>query len=276
MTHFTKTLVTAVIFTLSATSSVITEAGCHGRSGGYSGGGSYGNRYHSGASSYHSHNAYNYHPPVYQHPPQQVVYSQPVVHPAPQPQYLSQYAATPVLSPAILANGFPVGSTASTPPQQLPPQQMTQPQQPVPQQAITPLQQETHPPAAGNTAELSALQALGAFAPPQSEGQQTLQTATNSTPASQPLVGSWTARLSNGATVVLNLQADGNFNWTATNASGNTTAFQGQYVVENGSLVLNRNGDNQQLAGNAAMNGNDTFSFSMSNSNAASLEFRRS
>ena len=246
MTRFTKTLLTAMIFSLSASSAIVTEAGCHGRSGGYSGGG-YSGRYHSGVSSYHLHNAYHYRQPVYAQPPQPVVYSEPVIQPAPQTQYLTQ------------------------------PQQQALQQQMIPQQTATPLQPQIQPPVeGGNSAELSALQALGAFAPPQAAGQQTPQTATDAIPISQSLVGTWTARLSNGATVLLNLQADGSFNWTATNASGSTTTFQGQYVVDNESLVLNRSSDNQRLTGNAAMTGNQTFSFRMSNSNAASLEFHRS
>jgi hypothetical protein len=282
MKRFTKTLLTAAIFSLSASSAIVTEAGCHGRSGGYSGGG-YSGRYHSGVSSYHSHNAYHYRQPTYVQPLQPVVYSEPVVQQTPQPQYLSQYGAAPAPSSAISANGFPAGPTTPAQPQRSPQPQMIQPQQQfpqqqmIPQQTTTPLQPQIQPSvAAENAAELSALQALGAFAPPQTVSQQAPQTATSAMPVSQSLVGSWTARLSNGATVLLNLQADGTFNWTATNASGSTTAFQGQYVADNGSLVLNRSSDNQRLTGSAAMNGSQTFSFKMSNSNAASLEFHRS
>jgi len=151
-------------------------------------------------------------------------------------------------------------------------QQIAQPQ--VPQQQSLPSAQQ--PVTSENSAELSALQALGAFAPPQAAESQLQQAATTPMAVSQPIVGTWTARLSNGATVQLNLQSDGNFSWAATNASGSTTTFQGQYSVENGALVLNRSSDNQRLTGSTTMTGNDSFSFKLSASNAASLEFRRS
>ncbi len=300
MKRFTKVLLTTVVFSVSASSAMVADAGCHGRSGGYSSGHSYGSTSYSGVSSYpsQSYNSYNYSPPVYVSPPQQqVVYPQPVVQPAYQPQYLSPYGAALTQSSTMPVNGFPVGPTGFPQSQQqqfgqqqpqMTQPQMAQPQQQFAQQQTTQQQQPQLQPqigtqpqaqpqvASGNSAELSALQALGAFAPPQTEVQQTQQTVANTQPNAQPIIGTWTARLSNGAIVQLNLQADGNFNWTATNASGSTSAFQGQYQINNGSLILNRSSDNQRLTGSTAMNGNDAFSFRLSDSNAASLEFQRS
>ena len=156
--------------------------------------------------------------------------------------------------------------TVSAPPviqQPAPVQQISQPQPVVaPQPAPQPAPIQT------NTASMSALQALGGFAPPQAIAPQQVQTAMH--------IGNWTATLGNGATVSLTLQADGNFSWVAANASGATSSFSGSYTVDNGSLSLNRSNDGQQLSGNMTTTGNDTFSFQLAGNNAAAINFNRS
>ena len=74
----------------------------------------------------------------------------------------------------------------------------------------------------------------------------------------------------------LSLQADGRFNWIATNASGSSSSFAGNYTVDNGTLNLNRSNDGQQLSGGMAADGNDAFRFQVAGNNAAAISFARS
>ena len=152
-----------------------------------------------------------------------------------------------------------------------PQQQFGQQQQPVaPQQQTAPRQPATTP-APTNNAQLSALQALGGFAPPQSAPAQT------QTPAQTPAhVGNWTATLGNGARVQLTLQSDGNFSWVATNKTGSASSFSGRYTVGTGSLTLIRGNDNQQLGGSMTTSNSNTFSFKVAGNNAAAINFNRS
>lgn len=119
--------------------------------------------------------------------------------------------------------------------------------------------------------EQQALEALGAFAPPQ-PGNNLMGSGLT---VVQPLIGSWVAQLANGASVRLNLQADGQFSWTATNAAGSTTSFSGRFTIAPEGLSLIRSGDNQTLSGATMLNGSDAFSFRLQGSNMPNLEFRR-
>ena len=266
-----KRLTKSVLFAVACAASVsqLAEpavAGCNGRSGGYSSGRSY-----SVSRSYPSHSHYSYSKPVYSQPvriihSQPVTYSQPSLPPInsiPQlPQ--TQFSQTPSQIPGdqIL--------TAQTMPQ---PTQLAQQGNPLAQMGG---QISTTAPQPGSiSAEASALQALGGFAPPQTTAPQTVpgQPVVQQTPIH---VGNWTAQLGNGASVQLTLQTDGTFNWTATNAAGNNSSFQGRYVVENGILTLARSTDNQQLGGSMTVSGSNAFSFKLTDSNAAAIEFQRS
>ena len=123
-------------------------------------------------------------------------------------------------------------------------------------------------------AQQSALQALGGFAPPQAAAQSSAMSTT--VPGQQnPMAGSWTASLPNGARVQLALQADGNFSWTAINKDGQSSVFQGTYAVENGALSLTRGNDGQKLQGNMTMTESNAFRFKLAADQSAALEFVR-
>jgi len=129
---------------------------------------------------------------------------------------------------------------------------------------------------ATTAAELSALQALGGFAPPQAESVAAApqaQTPPNVAPAH---VGNWTASMSNGARVQLALNADGTFSWSAVNSAGNASTFQGSYQFDGTTLTLNRSNDNQKLAGAMAFTSAGTFNFKLADAQAGSLAFTRS
>jgi hypothetical protein len=160
-------------------------------------------------------------------------------------------------------------------------QQIQQPAQTQQRVAAQPSAPQSAPrvdqaPPAANDVQFSALQALGGFedetAPqtqpqpsqqlqaPQSSGQQQFSSggaqqqaptlnasASSSTQGTLP-IGNWTANVTNGASVKLLLASDGTFRWTATN-NGKTSAFDGTYSFENGTLVLVRGSDNQKLNG---------------------------
>ncbi len=123
-------------------------------------------------------------------------------------------------------------------------------------------------------AQQSALQALGGFAPPQAAVESSAM-STNVPGQQNPMAGSWTASLPNGARVQLALQADGNFSWTAINKDGQSSVFQGTYAVENGALSLTRGNDGQKLQGSMTMTGSNTFSFKLAADQSAALEFVR-
>lgn len=232
-----RALLFAITVTASGTIADQADAGCHGRSGG---------------------RVYSHHVRVYS--PPRVVYAQPVFN---QPVYAPPaYPATPVYPQ-------PVAPAVST------------------QAPQTPLQfqnpfaaPETVPQANSGSAEQSALQALGGFAPPteQPAPQQAAQSGQQVEPVqSDPgLSGIWTASLSNGASVRLTMTAEGSFEWIATSATGGQSSFQGQFAVSSNQLSLTRSGDQQQLSGTLTRTGADTFSFQLSTSNAAKLDFRRS
>ena len=265
-----KRLTKSVLFAVACAACVsrLAEpaiAGCHGRSGGYSS-----TRSYSVARSYPSHSNYSYSKPVYSQPvriihSQPVTYSQsslPPINSIPQlPQTQFSQTTSQIQSDQVLAT-------------QMMPQQTPLVQQGNPMAQMAGQLKTAAPQPGGISAEASALQALGGFAPPQTTASQT----TPGQPVQQtPVhVGTWTAQLGNGASVKLTLQTDGTFRWTATNAAGNNSSFQGRYVVENGTLTLARSTDNQQLGGSMTVSGLNAFSFKLADSNAAAIEFQRS
>jgi len=299
-----KLFLSAVLSSVCAVSAIPVEAGCHGRSGGYSHSASYSSRV-------------SYHQPVYSTP----IYSQPA-YPQPQPMY-GQTQPMPRYNPA--QQGFPM--TQGMQPQQnfpvqqsLPTQQgfaatgqtaqagampMTQPghiangpatgpamvngQSPIgsPGSAVPgasanqpgAIQAPSNVPGSNpsfNDAQQSALQALGGFAPPQETTPASPEPVQQTVQTQQPsFTGTWTASLANGARVQLALQADGSFSWTAINKDGQSSVFQGIYNVENGSLSLTRNNDGQKLSGSVTTTGTNAFSFQLSVAQSSSLDFVR-
>jgi hypothetical protein len=265
----------AAVVTLTSIAAASQVQACKGGGGGggYSGGCS--------SSSYRGHNGFGsssyggYSAPVQRYAPSYstpAYYSQPqqVIHPRPvQQQFVQQAPQTISVRPAQQ-----ISQQQQIAPQQAAqaPQQQTSPQQQAPQQQVQ--QPQTQAPV---NAQISAQQALGGFAPPAATPQQQQV----QTPAH---VGNWTATLGNGATVQrcngatvrLSLQVDGNFNWVATNKTGSQSSFSGSYTVSNGSLILNRSNDSQQLGGAMTISNTNAFSFKVAGSNAASINFSRS
>ncbi|MEZ6040947.1 MAG: hypothetical protein R3C20_10600 [Planctomycetaceae bacterium] len=279
MKRFTKSIIVAASVALVAASTSSAMAGCHGRSGGYSVGRSYS---HSYSPSYvSSYNHYSHSQPSY--PYSQPVYSQPQPVYTPSQQVISQSTLPPVSGIQQLPQVQPQQQPQLLPTQPQPQTQSVQVAQaglaqqqavaPTQQQVVAPTQQTVvnTPPSQSTvaSAEMSALQALGGFAPP---APQTTNSPTSTVPVH---VGVWTASIGNNATVQLSLQADGSFEWIATNGSGGKSSFQGSFAVENGTLSLIRQSDNQKLAGSMTLSGNDSFSFKLSATNAAALEFKR-
>lgn len=271
MTFSTKTLLmTAVLVAVSVVS--VSSASACGRRG-----------YSRGYSSYQR-VSYGYHRPAYSYaqPSPVIRHVQPVqaIPPVPQPGVPMQ-AGQPIPQPGIpVQAGQPQlvpQQTVGTPnPQSLPsvqPQQVSNgqlaPVQP-PQQntAVQPQQPAAAP--SGTTAQISALQALGGFAPPAAPQPAPSQVQT---PAH---VGTWTASLGNGARVQLVLNADGSFTWSATNQTGSASSFSGTYTVGNGTLNLIRSNDNQTLSGSMTLNGSTAFGFKVTGTNAATINFTRS
>ncbi len=295
--------------TLATTLNGLTtlEAGCHGSSG---------RRVYSShnyvsrpvySQPHYSHEVISHPHPVYVHNQPEVVYETSPYPTAPvtsspfgvQVQQGAPVGATPVSltqQVQLSQNGIP---QQSFPQQNL--QQNGLPQQSLPQQSglqqVAPQQfgnagvpanvtgspspvsqgaPVTTPAEATSAAELSALQALGGFAPPQAEiaaATPQPQTVPSATPAH---VGTWTASMSNGARVQLSLNADGSFSWSAVNSAGNASTFQGSYQFDGTTLTLNRSNDNQKLAGAMTFTSAGTFHFKLSDAQAGSLAFTRS
>lgn len=190
-------------------------------------------------SSY-SHSSYNYSAPraTYHAPSYRPVYQAPVHH---EPVYVSQ-------QPTVISQ--PVEQTIISQPA---------PPQPAIRQMIVD----------NNGPSNDMLRALGSFAP---------ESSTPATPPQQTVqqhVGTFVAELGNGAKVQLQLAANGQFAWSATNAKGAQSQFVGGYSITTESLSLQRTGDSQQLAGrlmNVTANG---FQFQLGNDSAV-LNFVRS
>lgn len=159
-------------------------------------------------------------------------------------------------------------------PQQQPQQALQQQPQPRQQpQPAAPSQTPAETPDAEPNAERSALEALAGML-------ETAQAATPESPSAPQAaapghVGTWNARLSNGAQVQLQLRADGSFFWSATNKSGSQSTFQGTYTVADGSLTLVRSNDSQRLAGRMTVAGGNAFSFQLAGNQGGGLNFVR-
>lgn len=300
--NFRRSLLTAAVLTATLLQNLPLQAGCHGRSGRFS----YPSHGHSHSHVHYRHTTYAH--PVY--PAQRPVYVEPQpVYTYPQPD-VAPYASAP--APASQVAPFP----QSMPLNQLtaaPGQPFAAGGQPQP---VSGLVGATAAPAAatgmsglnsagvsggsllpattpatatataglptGSTAaagaEASALQALGGFAPPQdtpavAQNSPAPLQASNADPGK---VGSWRAAPGNGAQVQLELRADGTFSWSATNKSGNTSRFDGRYSLNSTALTLIRSGDNQQLSGGISSGSPNQFSFQLTDSQSARLEFTRS
>ncbi len=94
-------------------------------------------------------------------------------------------------------------------------------------------------------------------------------------PASnQPAVGgAFTVSLPGDQTIQLVLNNDSTFVWTATKA-GQSSSFQGRYILENGRLNLVRSNDLQQMTGTWTQTQQGA-SFKLDGTNASALEFNR-
>jgi hypothetical protein len=123
---------------------------------------------------------------------------------------------------------------------------------------------------AGN-AQRTALQLLADFA---GDAQATAPSAEADQGLGFNRVGIWTATVSNGAVVQLNLQADNSFVWLAS-VNGKQSTFQGTYAMDGESLTLTRSNDNQRLAGSMAITGENAFTFKLSGTQDAGLSFAR-
>jgi hypothetical protein len=297
-----KSLLLAATLASSLNSLATLEAGCHGSSG---------RRVYSShnyvsrpvySQPHYSHEVISHPQPVYVHSQPEVVYES------------SPYTTSPVNSSPFgvqIQQGSSIGTTQVSLAQQVQLSQNGLPQQSLPQQSLSqqslpqqPGIQQVAPQLPGNVgasanvagspapiaqvtpdatsggsssaAELSALQALGGFAPPQTESAAITSQA-QTVPAAAPAhIGTWTASMANGARVQLSLNADGNFSWSAINSAGNSSTFQGSYQFDGTTLTLNRSNDNQKLAGVLTFNGAGAFNFKLSDAQAGSLQFTRS
>lgn len=282
---FSRNILLAAAATITIFCHISDVRACKG-----GGGGGYSRGFSGGGYSSRSYGGYNSRPVSrYSYPSHSVSYGQPISNTqlapsAPrfaqqpqqqfaQPQQVPQQQFAQQPQPRRQAASS-VSTQAATAPQaaQVPRQQN------IPTQAPATTAPAVQAPAAGN-ARMSALQALGGFAPPAAAPAQNEVAGpppTESAPPAPAHVGTWTATLGNGATVRLSLEADGRFNWIATNASGSSSSFSGNYTVNNGSLNLNRSNDGQQLSGGMSIDGNDAFSFQVAGNNAAAINFARS
>lgn len=297
-----KLLLLAATLATSLNGLTTLEAGCHGSSG---------RRVYSShnyvsrpvySQPHYSHEVISHPRPVYVHSQPEAVYESSFYPTGPvtsspfgvQVHQSSPVGATPVsLSQQVQLsqNGLPQQDLQqqSLPQQSLPlqsgmqqvvPQQLANPgaitnvagsPSPVPQGTLAATPADTT-----SAAELSALQALGGFAPPQVESTAAAplaQTVPDATPAQ---IGTWTASMSNGARVQLTLNPDGSFSWSAINSAGSSSTFQGSYQFDGTTLTLNRSNDNQKLSGAMTFTNAGAFNFKLSDAQAGSLAFTRS
>jgi hypothetical protein len=155
------------------------------------------------------------------------------------------------------------------------PSGQTQPGQPgiVPQQPLTGVTGQQAPAAGAPAvnAQMTALQLLADFA---GESQAPAAPAEAEQGLGFNRVGIWTATVSNGAVVQLNLQADSSFVWLAS-VNGKQSTFQGTYTMDGESLTLTRANDNQRLAGSMSITGENAFTFKLNGTQDAGLSFAR-
>ncbi|MCC9607914.1 hypothetical protein LOC68_02700 [Blastopirellula sp. JC732] len=271
MTTTTKNIVTLIaVAAIVVAFSTQSEAGCHGHGGG-----------HGGFSVSIHRPSYNSYQPRYQPTYRQPTYSQPnyvntppnSIPPQQFPQQQFPQQGQPFAQGQPQQQGQPFAQ--GQPQQQGQPFAQGQPQQQqrIAQQQQAPQQRQAATPQtqAPASAETSALEALGGFAPPQSE--ETTPVATNSELPTH--VGRWSATLSNGARIQLDLNDNGSFTWSAINKDGKASSFEGSYQVNSGSLTLIRSDNNQSLAGSLETSGSNAFSFKLADQKAAKLEFVR-
>ena len=216
-------------------------------------------------------------------------YVQPVYRPAIGRPPVVQQPVTPVAQQPPFGQPGPVQPQAIQP--QGLPQQPIQPQavqpQAVQQQAVQTAQSQQAP---ANTAPATSAPVTTAPATatqPQDAGQTALDLLSNfggvettpvDSPAPQPQafngVGNWSATLSNGATVQLDMRNDGSFTWTA-NKSGKQSTFSGTFSLNGQSLTLTRS-DSQKLSGNLLSPNANGFTFKLDGVKDNGLQFSRS
>ncbi len=235
MQRLAKKLLIAVVGLGASYSSVTAVEACPRGGGGYS-------YSYSPRPSYCARPVYVPQRPVYAVPPQPQFQGQPQVPPQAQPQVQPQ--------PQVQA------------------QPQGQPQPQVAAQSPRRANPATTPSASGASAETTALAALGSFA-----GEAPSEPAAVE-PRGSGQTGTFAATLPNGATVQLTLQADGNFNWSAT-LNGKTSSFQGTYTLQGDQLTLVRSDDNQKLAGKLTPNRENGFTFKLDGTQDAGLSFAR-
>lgn len=244
-----------------------------GGGGGYRGG--YGGGYGGGISSsyYPSYSQpSHYRQPVYQQPVQPIVQQQPV-QPV-QQQFPQQQVQQQGFQQQTVAQQQIQSQPAQQQPVQSQPVQTAQTQQPQQVQA-QPQQTQTQPAQTQpqtSSAQQSALQILAGF-----EGTDATETtATTPQPQVQAFtgIGTWSASLTNGSTVTLQLDADGTFIWNAVK-SGKPSTFSGTYILNGGTLTLTRT-DNQKLTGTLLAANTNGFTFKLDGVKDNGLQFARS
>lgn len=191
------------------------------------------------------------------------------------------YAAPPVchrpMYPPVIRQPFQQPPVQSARPISISPQAPfqagpTQPVQPAPRNQQAP--QVTQQPNNRQNGSSSALALLGGQSNSQPAQRQPLQQQPQQQqPQQQQLqhVGSWTASTATGATITLNLNGNGAFNWVA-NSNGKTSRFDGQFTIADGTLTLARSSDNQKLSGRMTFSGNG-FNFKLNGANDGGLNF---
>ena len=244
MTRFTKTSLYAVLGITVAFAGATDVLACGRGGGGYRGG--FGGGHYLGGYSRPVYRQPIYRPPVVQQP----------VTPLPQP---------PAQQP--LAQQQPIQQPVAQP--QAVQTAQTQPAQSQTAPVTTPQPQNAQPQNTGN-AQQTALDMLSNFGG--------VETTPASTPAPQPQafngVGTWSANLSNGATVQLDMRADGSFTWTA-NKSGKQSTFGGTFTLNGQSLTLIRS-DSQKLSGNLLSPNTNGFTYKLDGVKDNGLQFSRS
>lgn len=191
-----------------------------------------------------------HHRPAYHHP----VHVARPVHVPQQQHYPQQHIVQhPVSQPRPVVQTAPPVNAA--PPTQVAPQPQTVP---APQQ-VSGVQ-----PASSGDARNMALEALGGWA-----GELQAPAAQDSVPSR---VGTWSAKLANGATVQLTLTAEGTFNWVANN-KGQLSTFAGNYTLENDSLTLIRANDGEKLIGTLIPSNDGGFTFKLNGVQDSGIQF---
>lgn len=282
MTHFTtKLMMVALSFTMIAGGAAASFGQCHG-GGGYGG--------FSRPSSYHGHSSYrkpSCHTKVIQPqlPPPAFDQSGQQFGQAPQGQFSQSQGQFPQSQRQAPQGQFSQGQGQGQFSQNQGQAQQGQNQGQAPQNTNVASGNQQTPPAntqnnaAGNSAEMSALQLLAGMSGDQTQPQQPEASAQSSAPQAQSArpqngrVGTWIAKLPNNTNVQLELRADGSFVWTAT-AKGKTSNFSGNYNVNGESLTLIRGSDNQRLAGTLTDNAGG-FNFKLSGAKDSGLNFAR-